>query len=1036
MRQENLTMFNDTMTVLRQGYYRVNGNTVKLKLSRPEMERIHVYLPDDIHQIASADHAHARLSGRPEISCLNADSFTLARRYARSCGMPASGTSESVLVLNLANPVNPGGGVRKGSQAQEEDLCRKSSLLLSLESKDAQAYYSYNKSLNTYMGSDAIMITPQVEIIKDERGEPLPESVIVSVMTCAAPMIIYGTEDMSDAQYRAMLYNRIQGMLKLSARLGYRTLVLGAFGCGAFHNDAAIVSDLFSQAMKAFDLGGMKLGDCFDRIGFAVLDRSPSQYNYREFSRNFNNFYPDKVAASATAGKATAETYLDRIKGSLLGGAVGDALGYSVEFSSEEQIFSLYGKDGITEYALTNGKALISDDTQMTLFTANGILVADTERQMQGTDTSLTACVAEAYYDWLKTQNMKYGTVNKYPRLTKKGGRSWLLDVPELFSCRAPGGTCLSGLAARESAGPIRDYIASPINRSKGCGGIMRIAPLALSHRREEGYPGGSDALDKEAAQIAAITHSHSLGYMPAAVVSHIISRCISSAGEMSLKEMVLEAKEAALRLFAGDAHLAELTDIMDKAVLLSENTAPDLENIHQLGEGWVAEETLGIALYCALKYQNDFSGAVIAAVNHRGDSDSTGAVTGNILGALLGFSAIGEKWKKELELYDVILETAEDLYRDYMRHEQGLPSDPAWIEKYMNMHRCQASVSKPSCTFFWKVGEENGEFSNWYQRPFVIDDFEYSFVEQYMMAQKAKLFHDSKRYTAILRADDPGACKQLGKQVTPFDPAVWDAAKYEIVKAGNRAKYEQNPDLKAKLLSTGNSILAEASPLDSIWGIALDAGRAAQTDPKNWPGENLLGRVLTELRAEFSNATSGTAPTRASIRMIKADITQLSDVDAIVNAANTSLLGGGGVDGAIHRAAGPGLYAECKKLHGCTTGEAKITGAYDLPCRYVIHTVGPIWNGGNRHEAEKLADCYRNSLRLAVSNGIRSLAFPSISTGAYSFPLQQAARIAVKTVHEFLKANPDAFDLVEWALFDENTLRIYKEALEQYQAE
>ena len=172
------------------------------------------------------------------------------------------------------------------------------------------------------------------------------------------------------------------------------------------------------------------------------------------------------------------------------------------------------------------------------------------------------------------------------------------------------------------------------------------------------------------------------------------------------------------------------------------------------------------------------------------------------------------------------------------------------------------------------------------------------------------------------------------------------------------------------------------------------------------------------------------TEPTK--IRMIRADITKLTDVDAIVNAANTSLLGGGGVDGAIHRAAGRELLEECRGLHGCATGEAKITGAYRLPCKYVIHTPGPVWSGGRRSEAALLANCYRNSLRLAVENGVRRIAFPSISTGVYGYPKEQAARIAVSTANAFIKANPGALDLVEWALFDDDTLRVYTEALRE----
>ena len=154
---------------------------------------------------------------------------------------------------------------------------------------------------------------------------------------------------------------------------------------------------------------------------------------------------------------------------------------------------------------------------------------------------------------------------------------------------------------------------------------------------------------------------------------------------------------------------------------------------------------------------------------------------------------------------------------------------------------------------FFWKDTEENGCFSNWYSRPFVIDGIQYPHVEQYMMSQKARLFHDDVRYAAILRTENPNDCKKLGKQVTPFDPKIWDGAKYEIVKAGNRAKFEQNPDLKAKLLATGTAILAEASPRDKIWGIGKTARTAAEVDPSAWPGKNLLGKILMELREEFA---------------------------------------------------------------------------------------------------------------------------------------------------------------------------------------
>ena len=167
-------------------------------------------------------------------------------------------------------------------------------------------------------------------------------------------------------------------------------------------------------------------------------------------------------------------------------------------------------------------------------------------------------------------------------------------------------------------------------------------------------------------------------------------------------------------------------------------------------------------------------------------------------------------------------------------------------------------------------------------------------------------------------------------------------------------------------------------------------------------------------------------------IHTITGDITEITNVEAIVNAANESLLGGGGVDGAIHYAAGPKLKEECRTLGGCRAGEAKITDAYNLPCMYVIHTVGPRWHGGNNNEAGLLASCYESSLKVAMENGIRTIAFPSISTGAFAYPVKDAARVAVSAVKQFVDEHPDAFDDIYWVLFDNQTKSVYERVLEE----
>ncbi|MBR3297934.1 MAG: ADP-ribosylglycohydrolase family protein [Clostridia bacterium] len=383
---------------------------------------------------------------------------------------------------------------------------------------------------------------------------------------------------------------------------------------------------------------------------------------------------------------------LDAVRGSLIGGAAGDALGYAVEFVREDYIFNKYGKNGITEYELDphTGKAIFSDDTQMTLFTAVGLLHGQTRARLRGIAGPPASYVAMAYNDWLTTQISSFEQVRK----ARENGSfgyvvSWLLDEPALFERRAPGNTCLSALMAARQAGSINeaDYIAIKRNHSKGCGGVMRTAPCAL-FAPHLGWD--IDLVDMQSVQAAAITHGHSLGYMPSAVLSHIIFRLIApdTAG-MPLKTAVLDAIEALKRLFSGDENTDTLAELIGLAVSLSENSESDLDNIHALGEGWVGEDALAIAIYCALRYENDFSAGIIAAANHNGDSDSTAAICGNILGAKLRYSAIEEKWKRELEMHDLILEIADDLAQGCLMSEYDPYTDEKWVQKYVKARAC-----------------------------------------------------------------------------------------------------------------------------------------------------------------------------------------------------------------------------------------------------------------------------------------------------------------------------------------------------------
>ena len=373
--------------------------------------------------------------------------------------------------------------------------------------------------------------------------------------------------------------------------------------------------------------------------------------------------------AAAAPGKIRESVAcLDKVRGCLVGGAAGDALGYPVEFMDETRILSRFGDDGITEYQLDpkTGKARISDDTQMTLFTATGCIATRAHAVSGGAEKPAYAFVKPHYDDWYLTQVRSFAERKAELDAMGEGersGHSWLAGEPRLYSRRAPGGTCMGVLGRPPGQAPF-EPAKHPVNDSKGCGGIMRIAPVGLFFSAPNR---DMKVVDWEAANVAALTHGHSLGYMSAAVLAHIVNRLVHPIATLEPKPLtgiVKEARDTVAEMFKGDSHIGELVSTINHAIILANSWDDERECIREIGEGWVAEETLAIAVFCAIRHQRSFSDGIIAAVNHRGDSDSTGAVTGNILGALLGYNAIEDKWKSDLELSDVILEVADDLCR------------------------------------------------------------------------------------------------------------------------------------------------------------------------------------------------------------------------------------------------------------------------------------------------------------------------------------------------------------------------------------
>lgn len=346
----------------------------------------------------------------------------------------------------------------------------------------------------------------------------------------------------------------------------------------------------------------------------------------------------------------------ERFRACLLGGAIGDALGYPVEFMSLEQIKAQYGPEGITNFTLDKytRKALVSDDTQMTLFTADGIVRGYERCSERGIGSFVGSGVYPAYLRWLYTQT---GHLDQEQWLHPERGlgnatRRWILDVEELFARRAPGLTCLSALESGK-VGTMEE----PLNDSKGCGGVMRVAPVGLFLYNDPEYA------FRTGCEAAALTHGHPTGYLAAGALALMIAELLNG-------NTMEGSASSAMQELTKWRHSEETLTAMKQAMELAGSSLAAEEAITRLGEGWIAEEALAIALYSALR-EEGFTQALVVSVNHNGDSDSTGAICGNLLGARDGMAVIPEAWLNQLEMKDFIEEIADTLLHTFERKER-----------------------------------------------------------------------------------------------------------------------------------------------------------------------------------------------------------------------------------------------------------------------------------------------------------------------------------------------------------------------------
>ncbi|MDA3647245.1 type VII secretion system-associated protein [Saccharopolyspora indica] len=431
------------------------------------------------------------------------------------------------------------------------------------------------------------------------------------------------------------------------------------FAKGANKVNLAALEPLLAEADLMIDLGARHQTQIPGSLLLQKLERQRTAK--QRPATQPQEGYP-RTASTLSAEPIDAH---ERFIGAMLAGAVGDALGYRIEFDDIGAIRQAHGGAGLTAPVLRDGVAQVSDDTQMMLFTLEGLIRAHVARRMNPVDNDPVPEVQHAYQRWFHTQNQPWPQAGGpyAQRLQQPDG--WLITNQALFSRRAPGSTCMSALArfaqTHQHAAP---QVA--INDSKGCGGVMRAAPVAV-------WSGDPAEVFYAAVGTAALTHSHPSGFLSAGVLAVIVHQLIR---DVPLPEAVRIARDLLLRWRGHEEQL----QILDQAVELAKRGSVSPEELKDtLGQGWVGEEALAIGLYAVLATDN-LRDALLLSVNHSGDSDSTGIVCGNIAGALYGTRAIPQEWLNTLELREVIEALSRDALAEF---SPGPPSDQEWLRRY-----------------------------------------------------------------------------------------------------------------------------------------------------------------------------------------------------------------------------------------------------------------------------------------------------------------------------------------------------------------